>query len=137
MQNFKNTKIDIKHLIKYWKESAKRDFVVAESLFKLKHYSHSLFFCHLSLEKLLKGLVVRDTKTHAPFVHDLVYLIKLTNSNPTLKQIKDLEEINKFNIKARYDNEKLKFYKICNKFYTEKYFEICKIFYLWLEKKYQ
>jgi len=79
-------------------------------LFKLKHYSHCLFFCHLSLEKLLKGLVVKETKTHAPFVHDLVYLAKLTNLNFIQEQIKDLEEINKFNIKARYDNEKLKFY---------------------------
>jgi len=41
-------------VIDFWIESSEEDFKVATGLFKLKHYPQSLFFCHLSLEKLLK-----------------------------------------------------------------------------------
>jgi HEPN domain-containing protein len=57
--------------IKYWADSSKKDFEVAQNLFKLKYYPHCLFFCHLSLEKLLKALVVKKTENYAPLIHDL------------------------------------------------------------------
>lgn len=44
--------------IKYWKESSKHDWAMVELLFKHKRYDYCLFFCHLSLEKLLKSMIV-------------------------------------------------------------------------------
>ena len=128
--------MNIQETIKYWEESAERDFKTAKILLKLKHYSYCLFFCHLVLEKLLKGLVVREIKKHAPYTHDLVYLVELANLKLKPNQRKDLEEITKFNIKTRYDNVKLKFYKTCTKSYTENYFKITKNLYLWLKRLY-
>lgn len=128
--------MNTKKVIKYWRESAQGDFEVAKSLFKLKHYAPCLFFCHLALEKILKGLVIKQIKTHAPYTHDLVYLAELANLDLDSKQRKNLEEITKFNIKARYDSVKIKFYKTCTKSYTQKYFKISNDFYLWLKKLY-
>ncbi|MBI4239380.1 HEPN domain-containing protein [Candidatus Uhrbacteria bacterium] len=62
--------------IRYWKNSSKKDFEVAQGLFSLKHYAHALFFCHLSLEKLLKALYVRNSHEHAPYIHDLVIIAR-------------------------------------------------------------
>ncbi|MFH1626887.1 MAG: HEPN domain-containing protein [bacterium] len=129
-------KIDVKKVVNYWNEGAERDFVVAKSLLKLKHYSHCLFFCHLGLEKLLKGLVVAETKIHAPYIHHLEKLAKLIKLKLTEEQMENLKIITDFNIAGRYDDVKYKFYKQCTKLYTEKYFKICEELYLWLKKQY-
>ena len=123
--------------INFWRASAKRDFKTAKGLFTLKRYDSCLFFCHLSLEKLLKGLVVLKTKQPAPHIHDLKRLLDLSGiSDFTEENINNLITITEFNISARYDNIKLAFYHKCTRKYTEKYFTISKKLYLWLEKKY-
>jgi hypothetical protein len=87
--------------------------------------------------EIIKRVSSKKTKKHAPYTHDLVYLAELADLKLKQNHRKDLEEITKFNIKARYDNVKLKFYKTCTKSYTEKYFKISNDFYLWLKKHYQ
>ncbi|MCK4745253.1 HEPN domain-containing protein [Candidatus Parcubacteria bacterium] len=63
--------INIKKVVDYWKTEAERNYKIAEFLYEGKKYSDCLFFCHLMLEKILKGLVVKQTKTHAPYIHEL------------------------------------------------------------------
>lgn len=128
--------MDIQKIIKYWKESAEKDFEAAEGILKLKHYAACLFFCHLTLEKLLKGLVVEDTKTHAPHIHELDKLAEKANLDFNEEQMEQLKIITTFNIRARYDDLKHSFYKKCTKEYTEEYFNISKNLYLWLKKQY-
>jgi len=71
------TKLEI---VNYWKETAEKDWIAVQSLFKTKNYVHCLFFAHLTLEKLCKAHWVKDnTEQNAPKVHNLVYLIKQTN----------------------------------------------------------
>ena len=104
-------------------------------MFKGKRYSDCLFFCHLTIEKTLKAIVVKKTKTHAPYIHQLVDLAKIAEIKLAPQQIEDLTEITEFNIAARYTSYKLNFYKKCTKSYTEKYFIISKNLYLWLKKQ--
>ncbi len=66
--------MDMRTLIQYWEKSSANDFAVTQYLFKSRKYSYALFFCHLSLEKLLKGFIVKHTKKSAPLEHDLVRL---------------------------------------------------------------
>ena len=123
--------------IKYWQETASRDLAVAESLFKLQHYDACLFFCHLSLEKELKGLVVEKNNGPAPYIHDLERLINLTGFDDVSKDIKDnLKTITEFNISGRYPEIKKDFYLKCDKQYTKKYLDITKKLHKWLRKKY-
>ncbi|MFH1838293.1 MAG: HEPN domain-containing protein [Candidatus Kuenenbacteria bacterium] len=123
--------------INYWKKSAERNWKTALSLFKTKHYDACLFFCHLTIEKLLKGLVVEQTKTAAPYIHNLEKLSKFAELKLTKEQIETLKIIVNFNIAGRYDDEKFAFYKKCTKKYTEKYLKICEELYLCLKKEYQ
>ncbi|MBU1956526.1 MAG: HEPN domain-containing protein [Patescibacteria group bacterium] len=114
---------DIKNIVEYWRKTAKRDYDTMLSLFKSKRYPESLFFGHIVLEKILKGLVVKEIKTEAPYIHDLARLCKLAKLDFSQEKISFLNKINDFNIRCRYPEYKLKFYKQCTKEYTEKYLD--------------
>jgi len=129
--------IKTKQVIEYWRNGAQRSFSTAKYLYEGKKYSDCLFFCHLTLEKILKGLVVERTKTHAPYIHKLVDLAKIAKVKLNKEQLDYLSRITEFNIVGRYDAFKYAFYKKCDKKYTEKYFNISKELYLWLKKEYQ
>ena len=127
----------IKQQVEYWKKSADRSWKTALGLFELKHYDACLFFCHLSLEKTLKGLIVQKTKKPVPYIHDLERLAILVELELSEKQILNLKDISKFNIAGRYDSAKFNFYKIATKSYTKKYLEISKNLIICLKKQYQ
>ena len=100
---------------KEWIAGAKKDFEVAENLFNFKYYSHCLFFCHLSLEKILKAIIVKNTETHPPFSHDLRKLADIGNVYLDQKVKEFLDIVSAFNVAGRYSNEKFEFYKKFNK----------------------
>lgn len=123
--------------IKYWKDSALKDFQAAEALFEKGLYPQCLFFCHLSLEKMLKSLVVKRTKKFAPFVHDLRRLANIVNIDLTNEQQEILDKIFTFNIVGRYPEDKFKFYKDYNKKdIAQKYLKVTKKLLLWLKKEF-
>jgi len=126
-----------KDLINYWQKTAADALKTAEGLFKLKRYHHCLFFCHLALEKLIKGLVFKKKKRHAPPIHNLKKLIiKHARVSLSPKQVKDFEEISSWNIRARYDNIKQEFYKKSTKQFTTVWFKKVKEYYKWLKNQY-
>ncbi|MBU4375378.1 HEPN domain-containing protein [Patescibacteria group bacterium] len=127
----------IKQQIEYWETSAGRNWKTALGLFELKHYDSCLFFCHLTIEKMLKGLAVKQTGKSAPYIHRLDQLSSLAELKPTEEQLKNLKIISGFNISGRYDEIKFAFYEKCTSQYTEEYLEISKQLYLWLKKQYQ
>lgn len=123
--------------IDYWRLAGHRNFKTTQDLYKTKHYDACLFFCHLALEKLLKGLVVQQTKQPAPYIHDLAKLSKLAGLNVSPQQLKDLRMITTFNIAGRYDDVKFAFYKQCTPAFTKLYFTITQQFVVWLEQEYR
>jgi HEPN domain-containing protein len=112
---------DYKKLVKYWEETADYDYKSMRSLFKSKRYISSLFFGHIVLEKILKALLVKKTKKQTPYTHDLVRLYKLTGVKQDKADKKLLLQVNDFNIRARYPEWKLRFYKICTRKYAQNY----------------
>lgn len=116
-------------LVNYWQETADHDHKIMRSLFKTKHYDASLFFGHIVLEKVLKALVVKETRDHAQYTHNLVKLAGVSKIELNGKELNLLKEVNDFNIEARYPEQKLQFYKLCTKKYAEKYInEIDKLY---------
>ena len=55
--------------VAYFRESSQRDWAIAQKLFRSKDYGHSLFFCHLAIEKLLKAIIVAKTDKASPFIY--------------------------------------------------------------------
>ncbi|MBI4239464.1 HEPN domain-containing protein [Candidatus Uhrbacteria bacterium] len=111
----------VKSAIRYWLDTAEHDYETMLILFRTKRYSDSLFYGHIALEKLLKAHVVLHTKEQAPYIHDLLRLNELSNVCLSEEEIDLLDEVNNFNIRARYPEYKLEFYKKCTKLYTEPY----------------
>ena len=110
---------EIKNTIEYWLETAKHDYQTMEYLFKGKKYSESLFFGHIVLEKILKALVVNETRKQAPYTHNLVELEKISKIGLGKELIEFLNQVNDFNIRARYPEHKFAFYKKCTLKYTK------------------
>ena len=88
-----------------------------------------MFFGHIVLEKILKGLVVQETGEQAPYIHDLARLADLAKTDSDIKEIEFLKFVNGFNIKARYPDHKLKIYKKYDKTNTKEVFDKIGILY--------
>jgi len=127
--------MNIAPVIHYWKESSANDWNVAQGLFQLKHYAHCLFFCHLSLEKIIKAVYVKRHKGHAPLSHDLVSLCQKSGIEMTPDQRDILETITTFNIQGRYADYKSEFHKTFNKRpVAQEFLAFTKQLRIWLEK---
>ena len=122
--------------IKYWLKLAEHDLPVMDDLFNSKRYDYALFIGHLVLEKTLKAFWVRDNEGNfPPKIHNLHRISSETKIDLTDKQKKFLVKVTEFNIETRYVDYKLRFYKICNKEFTNKYINEIKDFYKWLIKQ--
>jgi HEPN domain-containing protein len=114
------TKVDIKKLITYWRKGSDLDFESAAEISRqAKRYVQACFFVHLSIEKALKAYFVSQNRAHAPYVHNLPVLAKLTNLPLTARQLKLLVEINDFNLRCRYPDDSYSIYKKANRAKTE------------------
>lgn len=131
------TKNQIEEFTEYWHDTAINDWKTAKFLWDSKRYDACLFYCHLVLEKLLKGLIVQTTKTPAPYMHDLVELLSKTKINADEKIINNLAIFTGFNIRCRYPKDKLAFYKLCNRKFSEPYFKEAEKLVIWLKNLYQ
>jgi len=112
-------KEDVKKVVEYWQATAERDYETMNGLFKIKRYPESLFFGHVVLEKILKGLVVEKTKEQALKTHDLIRLTEIAKLKLPNKTLEYLKIVNRFNMRTRYPDAKLEFYKCCDLKYTK------------------
>lgn len=130
-------KFDEKTIKSYWMTEAEEALTVADHLFEKGDYSYALFFGHLAVEKLLKALYVARQKEHAPPIHNLQRLARL--SGLTLDQARRdaLILISTFNIEARYPDTKRLFRKKCTEEYALKQIEEIKEVFKWLEETFK
>jgi len=127
--------MDTQKLIDYWINSAEDDIKTVEALWESKRYHHCLFFCHLVVEKALKALVVKHTGEQALPIHNLIRLARDAGLVVPPDKEAALEEINTFNVRARYNDYKLKFYKKATREYTEKWKKISLEVFQWLKEQ--
>ncbi len=119
----------------YWAEGAEYDLDTAESLLKVGKYSYALFFGHLRLEKLLKALVVKGTKKHAPYTHSLPLLASKLEFDIPEDINRKLAGFMEFYFETRYPEENRIFYDKCTKdFSGENLKEVKKVF-KWLKQR--
>ncbi len=125
--------MEIEDHIDYWLKSAAHDLEAAESLFENGRYDWCLFLGHLVIEKVLKALFVRDNQNQIPpFTHNLSMVASGTKLDLAREQEELLLELNQFNLRTRYPDYKLEFYKKCTMEFTEPYFVKIKDLYKWL-----
>ena len=113
------TKPEWLKLIEYWQDGSRRDWDAYLALRRARKYGHALFFLHLALEKKLKAAIVKESKAHAPFSHNLVYLAAKLACDVSEALLEDLKAIGEFNMESRYPNEKSDFFKRATKKYAD------------------
>jgi len=110
-------------VVAYWLETSAHDKDTMDTLYENARYSDALFFGHIILEKVLKALVVKKTGEHAPYIHNLLQLHALSGIELDEPEIDLLAEVNDFNIRARYPEQKLEFYQKCTKEFAGPYID--------------
>ncbi|MFW6103639.1 MAG: HEPN domain-containing protein [Bacteroidota bacterium] len=127
--------INIDKVYNYWIEASERDFKTMQHLFKAKDFHWALFIGHLVIERLLKAIIVRKTKAHAPHSHDLRRLAKITGIEFHKEHLDWLDTITTFNLNARYDSYKHDFYKKCTADFTTRWIDNIKALRKWIKEK--
>ena len=126
---------DIDKTVQYWKEGAAYDLETGKSLLESRRFPYALFFGHLALEKILKALLVKTTKDHAPFSHNLTFLASKIKIEIPESILDKFAEYTEFHIESRYPDEKRDFYRRCTQeFARQKFAEIEEV-YQWLIQK--
>jgi HEPN domain-containing protein len=126
--------LDIEHIKFYWIEEADEALKVAGHLFENDDYSYALFFGHLAVEKMLKAFFVINKKKHAPPIHNLQRLAKLSGLSIDQNKIEKLILISSFNIEARYPDVKRSFRIKCTKDFTLKQMQIIEEIFQWIKE---
>ena len=124
---------DKESVIKFWFSSSDDDFDTAEKLFVSKKYHHALYFCQLSVEKYLKGMIVSQLDKPVKHTHDLILLSQQLNLDISTDHLEQLRNITKFNLEARYDTYKREFYKKSTPEYSKIWLKITQDLLLWLK----
>jgi len=124
--------------IKFWCEQADSDLAVAQRFLDSKSDLHyCLFFGHLALEKMLKGLVLLKTHLTPPKTHNLLLLAKIAEIKLEENFYENLKIINEFQIETRYPDYKSEFRKKCTLEFSLDWFTTIKKIFLWLKTLYQ
>ena len=126
---------DINKTVSYWFDGAKYDLSVANAMLKSKKYPYALFMGHLSLEKLLKALVVKYTEAHAPFSHSLPFLADKSGVEIPEEMLIKLREFMEFHFEARYPDVTKAFYKKCTGTYTTQKLKEMKEVIKWIKSR--
>lgn len=129
--------MDKKEKVAYWLQSAEDDWEVAKHLFEKGDYSYSLFFGHLTIEKVLKAIYVERLNENPPYTHRLTYLVEKVSLQSSEEQLELLETITDFNLEARYPDEKFSFKKRCTKAFAEEFLRKIEEVKRWLLEKMQ
>lgn len=123
-------------IIAYWLKSAAESAQAAQNNFNNKHYDWAFFLWGLTIEKLLKGLIVKQNHVPLP-THDLQKLAKMAQVILNDEHKKQFNEITSYCIDARYDDYKRAFYKKVNrKPYQDAWAKTCKEIIIWLKNMY-
>ena len=89
--------------IAYWVSTAVDDLESIDYLFNGKKYVQALFFSHLSFEKILKALWVKNNDLNfPPKTHNLTYLFENSKIELSEEQTDFLQTMNVYQIEGRY-----------------------------------
>lgn len=124
---------DIQNIISHWIQSSDDDYKTMLDLFRTGNYGWALFIGHLVIEKLLKAYYTKVHREYPPMLHDLRRIGEKAGIVFDDNRLNIVETISQFNIRARYDDYKRNFYKLCTSEYTAMWIENIKELRLWIK----
>jgi HEPN domain-containing protein len=118
-----------------WLKQADYDLGTAKSMFKSGRYIYTIFMCHLSIEKALKGLYAKKFEANPTKTHNLNYLFEEMNLEMPEKFQDFIDNLNNLSVPTRYPDELEKLLKDFKKDVTKKIYKQSKEFLKWLREK--
>ena len=120
--------------IEEWFLQADYDFETAEVLFNAGRYIYCVFMCHLSVEKMLKGLWEKKFQKMPPKTHNLVYLAQKVEINLPEDLKKFLTYLNRGAVPTRYPETLRELYKTYSPLKTKEILNKTKEVREWIKK---
>jgi HEPN domain-containing protein len=119
-----------------WLKQAEYDMDTAEYMFKGRRFLYTVFMCHLSIEKALKGLYSQKLKKVPPKTHNLLYLIeKIMLELP--KSLYDFVfTLNRVSVPTRYPDDLQRILKNYDQKRTREVLDQSKGVLTWLREKF-
>jgi len=115
--------LEIQNIIDYWIDSSNDNYKTMFDLFHTENYGWALFIGHLVIEKLLKAYYTKIHRDYPPMLHDLRRIGERAGIIFEDDKLIIIETISQFNIRARYDDYRRNFYKLCTADYTATWIE--------------
>jgi HEPN domain-containing protein len=88
-----------------WLKQAEYDINTAEFMYDGGRFFYSVFMCHLSIEKALKGLIQQKLQETPPKTHNLVYLLSRIGTRPDENIGKIITKLNEASVATRYPDD--------------------------------
>lgn len=118
-----------------WFKLTRHGLEKAEAVFKAERYIYTVFMCHLSIEKALKGLYAKCFEKDPIKTHDLNYLCDIIGLNLSEEHQIFLDSLNDISVPVRYPDDIKKIVSIYKKSRTERILNESKELLKWLRKK--
>jgi len=123
--------------VKYWVDLSKYDIDTAKAMLTSGRYLYVLFTCQQAVEKMLKALVVQNTKNFPPKIHDLVKLFSIADIEANDKKKEFLFKLNFYYLETRYPHEISEISKQIKKKTALNFLDETKKILKWLKSKIQ
>jgi len=85
-----------------WYFQSDYDLETAEDMIKSGRNVYCIFMCHLSLEKVLKGLLIKKMGEFPSKTHSLIYFVDKLNLDMTELDYQFVFMLNKISVPTRY-----------------------------------
>lgn len=121
----------------YWLHEAIESLDTAKVLYNNNKLLESAFFCHLSMEKILKAIFVQRNGTVPPKVHNLLVLTERSDLAKELNesQFNFLADLNPFQLEGRYPGDRALLYQSTPTTVFHDFIERTEVELKWFEQK--
>jgi HEPN domain-containing protein len=118
-----------------WFFQSDYDMETAIDMFKAGRFIYCIFMCHLSLEKALKGLLIKRTGKFPSKSHSLIYFVEKTGLQMSDSRYEFLFTLNKISIPTRYPEDLRKLFTTYTKEKTEEILNLARDTQTWIKQQ--
>jgi HEPN domain-containing protein len=118
-----------------WYFQSDYDLETAVDMFKSGRAVYCIFMCHLSLEKALKGLLIKRTGEFPSKSHSLIYFVDKLELELNDSFYEFLFMLNKISVPTRYPDDLRKLFAAYTKERTESILNQTKEVQLWIKQQ--
>jgi HEPN domain-containing protein len=118
-----------------WYEMAGYDCDTAEAMLETKRYVYTIFMCHLTIEKALKGLYWERRGEFPPKTHNLLYFVKELGLSVPGDNLDFVGKLSDSSIVTRYPEDLQKVISAYPRTAAEEYLRKTKEVLEWLRKQ--